>query len=73
MYQVGDCVVKENTGLCRITDIVHLDGMDVDRNKKYYLLVPHSDDKMKIYVPVDSIASNLERDRKYNKNRCSSY
>lgn len=33
LYQVGDCVVKENTGLCRITDIVHLDGMDVDRNK----------------------------------------
>nr|WP_317365700.1 CarD family transcriptional regulator [uncultured Blautia sp.] len=61
LYQVGDCVVKENTGLCRITDIVHLEGMDVDRNKKYYLLVPHSDDKMKIYVPVDSIASNLRK------------
>lgn len=61
LYRVGDCVVKANIGLCRITDIVHLDGMDVDRNKKYYLLIPLSDDKMKIYVPVDSIASNLRK------------
>lgn len=61
MYQVGDCVVKANTGVCRITDIVQLNGMDVDKNKKYYLLVPFSDDKMKIYVPVDSTVSNLRK------------
>lgn len=61
MYRMGDCVVKANIGLCRITDIVHLDGRDVDRNKKYYLLVPLSDDKMKIYVPVDSMASNSRK------------
>lgn len=61
MYQVGDCVVKVNTGLCRITDIVYLDGIKTDKNKKYYLLVPFSDDKAKIYVPVDSIAHNLRR------------
>lgn len=61
MYKVGDCVVKADTGICRITDIVYLDGTDVDKNKKYYLLVPFSDDKMKIYVPVDSIVSNLRR------------
>lgn len=35
--------------------------MDVDKNKKYYLLVPFSDDKMKIYVPVDSTVSNLRK------------
>lgn len=49
------------TGVCCITDIVHLEGMDVDKNKEYYLLVPFSDDKMKIYVPVDSITSNLRK------------
>lgn len=61
MYQVGDCVMKANTGLCRIVDIVHLTGRLVDRNKTYYLLVPFSDDKTKIYVPVDSAASNLRK------------
>lgn len=61
MYQVGDCVVKANTGLCRITDIVHLNGTGIDKNKKYYLLVPFSDDKMEIYVPVDSIPDNFRK------------
>ena len=43
LYQVGDCVVKENTGLCRITDIVHLDGMDVGQTvEKGYKFV-HGD------------------------------
>lgn len=42
LYQIGDCVMKANTGLCRIKDIVHLDGMGADRNKKYYLLIPFS-------------------------------
>lgn len=61
MYQIGDCVVKANAGLCRITNIVHLDGMGTDRNKKYYLLIPFSDDKMKIYVPVDTMVGNLRK------------
>ena len=61
MYQVGDCIMKANTGLCRIVDIVHLTGRSVERNKTYYLLVPFSDEKMKIYVPTDSIASNLRK------------
>lgn len=53
--------MKANTGLCRITDIVHLDGMGADRNRKYYLLIPFSDDKMKIYIPVDTIMGNIRK------------
>ena len=61
MYQIGDCVMKVNTGLCRITDIVHLDGIGADKNKEYYLLIPFSDEKMKIYVPVDTIIGNIRK------------
>lgn len=45
--------MKANTGLCQIKDVVHLDGMDIDKKKLYYLLIPATDDKAKIYVPVD--------------------
>ena len=52
MYQVGDYVVKSNSGICRIEDILHLDELSTDKEKLYYLLIPLADDKMKIYVPA---------------------
>ena len=54
MYQIGDYVVKANNGICRIEKMMHLEGMDVDKQKLYYLLIPLSDVNMKIYVPVDN-------------------
>lgn len=56
MYQAGDYVVKANTGLCQVQEILHLDGMNIDKNKLYYLLIPLSDEKTKIYVPVESVS-----------------
>lgn len=53
MYQIDEYVMKVNTGLCHIENIVHLDGIGIEKNKLYYLLIPLSDDKSKIYVPVD--------------------
>lgn len=61
MYQVGDYVVKMNAGICHIEDIVHMDGASGGRNKLYYLLVPLSDGKMKIYVPMDHGDSVLRK------------
>ena len=52
MYQVGDYVVKSNSGICRIEDILPLDEWDAEKEKLYYLLVPLADNKMKIYVPA---------------------
>ena len=61
VYQVGDYVVKAYTGVCRVEEITHPEGMDVDKNKLYYLLIPLSDEKMKIYVPTDSQARGLRK------------
>lgn len=61
VYQVGDYVVKAYTGVCRVEKITHPEGMDVDKEKLYYLLIPLSDEKMKIYVPTDSQARGLRK------------
>lgn len=53
MYQIGEYVVKANSGLCRVEDITHLEGMSVDKKKLYYLLIPLSNEQSKLYVPVD--------------------
>lgn len=60
-YQVGDYVIKVNVGLCRVGDIMPLDGMGSKEKKLYYLLVPFSDDDMKIYVPVDQDSCHIRK------------
>lgn len=54
MYRTGDYVMKANTGLCRIVDISHPEGMGIDRDKIFYRMVPLKDEKANIYVPVDN-------------------
>ena len=51
MFLVNEIVVKVNHGVCRIKDIVKLPN--IDKNRKYYYLVPVCDENMKVYVPVD--------------------
>lgn len=53
MYQIGDYVFKINTGVCRIEDIVHLNGRDIDKNRLYYLLIPMFDNKTRIYISTE--------------------
>ena len=59
-YQIGDCIVKVDVGLCRVSDIVHLNGFGTE-NKLYYLLLPFSDEKTKIYVPLDRDNTNIRK------------
>lgn len=61
MYQVGDYVVKANNGICRVEQITHLDGMNVDKNRLYYQLVPLANEKMKLFVPVDNTVNSFRR------------
>lgn len=58
VYQVGDYVVKVNTGICRIEKMMHF---DVDKQKLYYLLVPLADTNMKLYVPVENAQKVLRK------------
>lgn len=41
--------------------MMHLEGMDVDKQKLYYLLVPLSDTNMKLYVPVENAQKVLRK------------
>lgn len=54
-------MVKVNIGLCKVEDIVHLDGREVDREKLYYLLIPVSDEKRKVYVPTDRATDTIRK------------
>lgn len=61
MFQIGDYVFKRNTGICYIEDVVHLDMRDIDRNQPYYLLIPISDDKTKIYIPTQKVSMTCRK------------
>ncbi|MBE5957159.1 MAG: CarD family transcriptional regulator [Lachnospiraceae bacterium] len=54
MYKTGDFIVKANTGVCKIADILHLDITDIDKNTLYYKLIPLEDEKAQIYIPTEN-------------------
>lgn len=58
MFQVGAYVVKPNTGICRIEDIVRMD-LGGSGKKEYYMLLPVEDVKAKLYVTVDADRTRL--------------
>ena len=53
MYSIGDYVIKSNTGVCQIADIVHLDMEGIDKNRLFYLMVPLDSRESKLYIPTD--------------------
>jgi len=61
MYKIGDYVVKNGNGVCRIEDITHLDIRGIDKNRLYYSLVPINDENGKVYLPVDASARQLRK------------
>ncbi len=58
MFQAGDYVIKPNTGICRITEIVQMDLLG-DGEKAYYQLHPVSDTRSTLYVTVDADRKRL--------------
>jgi len=52
MFSVGDTVVYENQGVCKISEITSMATGKVTRD--YYVLKPVYEDKMTLYVPVDN-------------------
>ena len=58
MYKAGEYVVKPNTGICRIEEIVEMD-LTGDGRKNYYLLHPINDAKATLYVTVDADRKRL--------------
>lgn len=53
MYAIGEYVFRENDGVCRVSEIGHLDFQKPEEERTYYTLIPIGDDKTKIYVPTE--------------------
>jgi len=58
MYQIGDYVVKVNSGVCQVKDIVEMEQMAGSKSR-YYLMVPRDDANAKLYVPVEGKNANV--------------
>ena len=54
MYKINDYVVYKKD-VCKVGNIRHNDV----NNKDYYILIPVSDDSLKIDVPVDNTIGNI--------------
>ncbi|MCI5791690.1 MAG: CarD family transcriptional regulator [Lachnospiraceae bacterium] len=59
MFKKGDYVVKANTGICIVDDIIMKQLSESFPAKEYYVLIPLNDEKAKLFVPTASDASNL--------------
>lgn len=53
MYKVGEYVVKANSGICRIEEIIQM-SQDDNISREYYVLYPKDDRRSKMFVPVDA-------------------
>lgn len=61
MYEIGDYVVKANSGICKIEDIGRPDIPAISKDKLYFILVPIEEAKTKLYVSVDKAEDSLRR------------
>ncbi len=58
MFNIGDFVVKPNTGICKINDIVRM-SLTGKEKKKYFELSPIEDNRAKLYVSIDADRTRL--------------
>ena len=58
MYSVGEFVVKPNTGICKIDEIVMM-SLGGSEEKPYYVLFPIDNEKSKIFVSADADRKRL--------------
>ena len=61
MYRISEYVVKANTGICKIDEIVTRSLSETSEAKEYYVLIPVDDPRAKVFVPVLSDKSNMRR------------
>ncbi len=58
MYNIGDIVVKPNTGICKIEDVVYM-SLVGNEKKQYYMLMPLEDARSVLYVSIDADRTRL--------------
>ena len=54
MFEVGDCIVCGNNGICTVENISTIDVPDIDPNRLYYILRPVYAKSSVVYIPVDN-------------------
>lgn len=54
MFEVGDFIVYESRGICKVEDITELNLPNATKGQKYYVLKPVYEEGGKIYSAVDS-------------------
>ena len=59
MFEIGEYVVKANSGICRIEEITELDLLDDGNFRPYYVVVPLDEKSSKLFVPADTSSSVL--------------
>ena len=59
MYKKGDYVVKANTGICLVIDIIMKRISELSPEKEYYVLAPLNDERSRLFVPTASDSSNM--------------
>lgn len=60
MFAVGETVVHESDGICRVAEIGTLDMAHISKERKYYTLIPFYDKSSKLFIPVDAAESLRE-------------
>lgn len=61
MFEIGDFVMKANSGICRVDNIGHLDMSGANKERLYFFLTPLNEEHTKLYVPIDKADSVLRR------------
>lgn len=61
MFEIGDFVVKANSGICKIEDIGHLDISSANKDRLYFYLNPIGEANSRLYVPVDKADAGLRK------------
>ncbi|MDO4489385.1 MAG: CarD family transcriptional regulator [Eubacteriales bacterium] len=59
MFEVGQYVIKANTGVCRVVEITMYARNEEEDEKLFYILAPKTNPASRLYVPVDSDKSNM--------------
>ncbi|MCF0142166.1 MAG: CarD family transcriptional regulator [Parasporobacterium sp.] len=58
-YKVGDCLVHETSGICRISDIDDMELMGKGSLKTYYIMSPVFKPSAKVFTPVEGSSVRL--------------
>lgn len=59
MYNKGDYVVKANTGVCVIADIIIKKLTESSPEKEYYVLIPVDDENARLFIPTNQEPPNI--------------